>query len=214
MRVVLIRHGKTQGNLERRYVGSTDEPLCVEGRQEALQIGQASNIGRVYVTSMLRTQQTASLLFPRAEQVIVPGLEEMDFGAFEGRSADEMFDDVSYRRWVDGACKGLCPGGECQAGFCHRVCAAFEETINGMRDDSDAVFVVHGGTIMAIMEKYAQTNMREQSYHNWHVGNCGGFVCETSIDEGYLKFQKVAPFEMVSLVRWKNEDSQQPIAKS
>ncbi len=201
MRVVLIRHGKTQGNLERRYVGSTDEPLCAEGKQEVLQIGQAPNVGRVYVTSLIRTQQTASLLFPQAEQVIVPGLEEMDFGAFEGRSADEMSDDASYRRWVDGACKGLCPEGECQAGFCHRVCIAFEEAMSGMRDDSDAVFVVHGGTIMAIMDKYATTNRREQSYHDWHVDNCGGFVCETSIDEGCLKLQKVGPFEMASFAR-------------
>ena len=30
----LIRHGRTAGNLERRYIGSTDEPLCPEGRQE------------------------------------------------------------------------------------------------------------------------------------------------------------------------------------
>ena len=31
VRVILIRHGKTRGNLEGRYVGRTDEPLCPEG---------------------------------------------------------------------------------------------------------------------------------------------------------------------------------------
>ena len=36
MRVVLIRHSKTAGNLKGRYIGTTDEPLCEEGR-EALQ---------------------------------------------------------------------------------------------------------------------------------------------------------------------------------
>ena len=32
MRWILIRHGQTQGNRERRYIGCrTDEPLCPEG---------------------------------------------------------------------------------------------------------------------------------------------------------------------------------------
>ena len=31
MDVYLIRHGKTKGNLEGRYIGTTDEPLCEEG---------------------------------------------------------------------------------------------------------------------------------------------------------------------------------------
>ena len=33
MTVYLIRHGQTQGNLERRYIGSTDQPLCPAGRE-------------------------------------------------------------------------------------------------------------------------------------------------------------------------------------
>ena len=36
MRVVLIRHSKTAGNLKGRYIGTTNEPLCEEER-EALQ---------------------------------------------------------------------------------------------------------------------------------------------------------------------------------
>ena len=33
MTVYLIRHGQTQGNLERRYIGSSDQPLCPRGRE-------------------------------------------------------------------------------------------------------------------------------------------------------------------------------------
>ena len=31
MKIVLIRHGATKGNLEKRYIGRTDEDLCGEG---------------------------------------------------------------------------------------------------------------------------------------------------------------------------------------
>ena len=33
MTVFLLRHGQTRGNLERRYTGSTDEPLCPQGKR-------------------------------------------------------------------------------------------------------------------------------------------------------------------------------------
>ena len=36
MKLIFIRHGKTAGNLERRYIGRTDEPLCDEGIAEIL----------------------------------------------------------------------------------------------------------------------------------------------------------------------------------
>ena len=32
LKILLLRHGQTQGNLERRYIGSTDQPLCIKGR--------------------------------------------------------------------------------------------------------------------------------------------------------------------------------------
>ena len=38
MEIILIRHGKTKGNLEKRYIGVTDEPLTDEGAHELRQI--------------------------------------------------------------------------------------------------------------------------------------------------------------------------------
>ena len=46
MTVFLIRHGQTRGNLERRYIGSTDQRLCARGR-EALEA--VREIGRAHV---------------------------------------------------------------------------------------------------------------------------------------------------------------------
>ncbi|MBQ3692032.1 MAG: histidine phosphatase family protein, partial [Clostridia bacterium] len=34
MKIIFIRHGKTQGNLEKRYIGKTDEHLCTVGIDE------------------------------------------------------------------------------------------------------------------------------------------------------------------------------------
>ncbi|MDO5137528.1 MAG: phosphoglycerate mutase family protein, partial [Oscillospiraceae bacterium] len=54
MRALLIRHGKTQGNSERRYIGITDEPLSEEGRAEVERVRPDSSLKLVYVSPLLR----------------------------------------------------------------------------------------------------------------------------------------------------------------
>lgn len=181
MTVYLIRHGKTQGNALHRYIGRTDEPLCPQGIAE---VGTANpHVTVVYVSALLRTRQTARLLFPNARQEVIPALQEMDFGLFENRSADEMAEDRSYRAWVDGGCLGKCPGGESMAEFSQRVCDGFTQIL--AQQPQDAVFVVHGGTIMSILERFGRP---QRSYFDYHVKNCRGFRCILAPGEGSLPF--------------------------
>ncbi len=176
MRVLLLRHGKTPGNAVRRYIGRTDEPLSEAGAAEARALGGVEGVERVYVTPLRRTGETAALLFPRARQIVVPGLREMDFGDFEGRSPDEMESDAAYRAWVDAQCLPPCPHGEDKDGFSRRVCAAFEETILTHRGEY-AVFVVHGGTVMAVLSRYARP---PRGFYENYVENCRGFCAALS----------------------------------
>ena len=112
MEIILLRHGRTAGNLEKRYIGGrTDEPLCEEGVAAAKASGTFRDVKTVYISPMLRARQTAEIIFPDAELKVLDDLREMDFGVFEGRSPDEMENDPVYRRWVDNMCLGLCPGG-------------------------------------------------------------------------------------------------------
>ena len=68
MEIWLVRHGKTRGNLERRYIGSTDEPLAPEGREELSSLWKERNKENapqlVFTSALRRTGETASLLFP------------------------------------------------------------------------------------------------------------------------------------------------------
>ena len=54
-RVYLIRHGLTEGNRLRRYIGRTDEPLCAAGRA-ALSTAPLKGIETVYVSPLLRAR--------------------------------------------------------------------------------------------------------------------------------------------------------------
>jgi len=175
MEIILLRHGRTAGNTEKRYIGGrTDEPLCEEGIEAARSAGVFHDVKKVYISPMLRVRQTAELLFPEAELTVLDDLREMDFGVFEGRSPDEMEDDPVYRRWVDNMCLGLCPGGEDLDDFKDRVNGAFlsalaEELTSGA---DRLVILAHGGTIMSILNRYAFPDM---GYYAWYAENCRGW---------------------------------------
>lgn len=111
MKVLLLRHGETPGNRRRAYIGSTDEPLSPQGREQAQAVA-VPPVERVYGSPMLLRRQTAEILFPGAEYHPVPDLRECDFGAFEGKSYEELKDDPAYRSWIDSGGEGEIPEGE------------------------------------------------------------------------------------------------------
>jgi len=169
MLIYLLRHGETAWNAQRRYQGLSDIPLSKRGR--AL-LGQADfSPERVWVSPLRRTAETAAVLFPFAEQTVIPDFRELDFGTFEGRSADEMASDLAYRTWVEGGCSGRCPGGEDWEEFSSRTCAAFSDLLASAPDP--LVIVAHGGTQMAVLERYGQP---ARPRWEWLSINGGGFL--------------------------------------
>ncbi len=179
--LIFIRHGATAGNLERRYIGRSDEALCELGIQqiEALR-EQAFRPEFLFVSPMLRTRQSAALLFPQKPITIVEAFRETDFGIFEGKTAAELSDSAEYQAWLDSFCLDPIPEGEGVADFKKRCCAAFQEIIAALPEDSCSVFLVHGGVIMAILEAYAKPR---RSFYDYHIGNGQFVLCTLNEDE-------------------------------
>ena len=172
MTVCLIRHGQTQGNLERRYIGSTDQPLCPQGR-EALTGRQVPSAEKVYVSPLRRCRETAAMLYPDTPQEIVEDLRECDFGAFENHTYEELKDDPSYRTWLDTAGVSAPPGGEGKADMSRRTEAAFRAVAARHGPEDRIALVVHGGTIMALLEALEES----RQFYRWQAPNGGGFRC-------------------------------------
>ena len=158
----LIRHGKTYGNTLGRYIGITDEELCLEGREELAALresGQYRSIrpDLVYVSPLRRCRQTAELLFPGVPQEICRDFRECDFGEFENKNYKELSGNPAYQAWVDSGGTLPFPGGESREAFQERCRAEFARVLRARRKQagSNTVFVVHGGTIMSILSAYA-----------------------------------------------------------
>lgn len=177
MKVYLLRHGETAYNAQGRYLGRTDLPLTPEGRRALGRADVAPEV--VWVSPLRRAAETAGILFPGARQAVAPDFREMDFGVFEGRSWREMEDFPPYREWVDGGCRGQVPQGESMAQFCGRTCAAFAALMDRAVQAGEArlVIVAHGGTQMAVLERYARP---QREYFSWRGPLGGGFVLDGS----------------------------------
>lgn len=177
LKLLLIRHGETAGNKLKRYIGKrTDESLCREGMDELEKLVYPS-VQAVYTSPMLRCTQTAGILFPGKKLNIIDELAECDFGEFENKNYMELSGNELYQAWVDSGGLLPFPGGESREEFKHRNVIGFQRAVNGcIRDGlSMAALVVHGGTIMNVMEEYAD---EERSFYDWHVKNGKGYEVE------------------------------------
>lgn len=170
MKWVLIRHGRTQGNAEHRYIGCrTDESLCAEG-MTALQKKNYPPAAKVFVSPMKRCMETAALIYPGVPMERVVDFRECDFGSFENRNYAELNGNADYQAWIDSNGELPFPGGESRARFAARCVAAFEKI---RMQTQDCAIIAHDGTLMAIMEKFA---VPAGSYYDFQVKNGCGFI--------------------------------------
>lgn len=176
MKIYLIRHGETMGNTQGRYIGTTDEPL-LDTEKEKLEKKSYPQPQTVFVSPLLRCRQTAAAIFPKKAVRILEDLRECDFGTFENKNWQELTNDPDYQAWIDSNGTLPFPEGEDSQSFRARCCRGFERAVaECFRENIEsAAFVVHGGTIMSIMERYA---VPQRDFYDWHVKNAEGYLLE------------------------------------
>ena len=174
MKILFFRHGLTAGNLEKRYIGRTDEPLCAEGMAQ-LKTMKLPQCETVVCSPMKRCIQTAEILFPNRKYIIENELRECDFGDFEGKNYIELSNDTYYQKWIDSGGSLPFPNGEAPLDFRRRCAEAFEDMVKNCADSASIAFVVHGGTIMSILEKFA---VPHGDYFDFQCENGHGYLCD------------------------------------
>lgn len=155
-KLLLIRHGATPGNEEKRYIGRSDEALSELGREQILakqdivkdlllqdedmcveagsvEILQQGQDCFVVASPMKRCVETAELLgFDSDKLQLIDGFREIDFGDFEGKNYLELSKDPRYQAWIDSGGSDAFPQGEGQADFIQRVTEAFRQVVEGL----------------------------------------------------------------------------------
>lgn len=152
--LILVRHGVTAWNKDRRFQGQIDIPLDDEGRDQAMRTGRrlaGERVDAVYSSDLSRARETADAI-ARAigvERRSEHGLRERHYGAFEGRTHDEIRRDrpQAYARWHAREPGFALPGGgESLSQFHGRVLATLR-TLASRHPGERVVAVTHGGVL-------------------------------------------------------------------
>lgn len=140
LQLVLLRHGHTQWNRERRYLGSTDLPLLPEAREEMAGLREqpelCGDFWRVYCSDLRRCRDTLACIAPglEASAIYDSRLREMSFGEWEGCTYEQLQDDPDYRSWIDDPAGITPPDGESWQAFEARLDAFLQE----LRQEAEA----------------------------------------------------------------------------
>jgi len=142
----LLRHGPTEASVQGAPLGRLDLPVTEEGRarwplvkEELLALG----IRRVLTSDLGRARDHAlDLGLPC---LVLPGLSEQAFGAWEGLPWDQVPDAQAF---FDDPVRGVPPGGESFLACSGRALLALQGALDG---EEPALVLAHGGPLRAIL---------------------------------------------------------------
>jgi probable phosphoglycerate mutase len=164
IRMLLVRHGETDWNREKRFQGQIDVPLNEQGKvqaQQASEFLQSVTIDRAVTSPMLRPKQTAEAILqyhPGLTLELEPELQEISHGLWEGKLEEEI--EQGYpgllKQWQDYPATVQMPEGENLQQVWHRATAAWDAIVAstpvGTGDRPTTVLVVaHDAVNKAIL---------------------------------------------------------------
>ena len=152
-RLILIRHGESTWNRERRIQGQLDPPLSEQGHEQARRVAgrlARRRVEALYTSDLLRASQTAAPIATAlgVEARPMKELREIFLGDWEGLHTDELAQRFpeAWDAWTREPSWDVVPRGEGASAFEARVASALEHLFES-HSQGDAIVVTHGGVI-------------------------------------------------------------------
>src|SRR3989344_2576294 len=161
-KVVLIRHGQSQWNLETRFTGWRDVPLSKKGEEEARRAGQALKgipFQRAFTSKLKRAQETLRIILEEIGQTGIPivddqALNERHYGDLQGLNKAETAEKFGaeqvhiWRRSYDVAP----PNGESLKDTAARTLPYFQSQILPLvKAGHNVLIAAHGNSLRSIV---------------------------------------------------------------
>jgi broad specificity phosphatase PhoE len=188
-RLFIVRHGTTTLNVENRYRGRRDIPLDAQGYQDAVDAARrlsGANLSAVYTGPLRRTIATAQIIADEArvpDLRILHGLNNVDYGAWEGMTAEEAekFDPEAFALYRNCPARAVCPLGERLSDAQQRMTDALQ--LIGSRHAGEVVAAVSH----AVMVRLALVALRYVGGESWRLPVGRGSVTEFRIQDGQVR---------------------------
>ncbi|MFC6796707.1 MULTISPECIES: histidine phosphatase family protein [unclassified Haladaptatus] len=189
MRVLLVRHGETHWNRERRMQGWAPSRLTENGEQQARVTGETLaaeyDIAHIYASDLTRTRETTVHIREsvEADATFDSAWRERDLGVYQGLTHDEIterFPEFSLTRAGLEAAAKVPEGGESLVQVRDRVLSGWEDLTENHREGDTVLVVSHGGP-MYLLLGHLQGHDIVESYTRLRLKNCS--VSEIAVEE-------------------------------
>lgn len=154
-RIILVRHGETEGQSSIRYYGATDVPLSDLGREQVRRAREKiadEAFEVVWASSLSRAAESARILAPDRPIRIEADFREVDFGRWEGLTREEIaaLDPELFALWQRDLARFDYPGGERREDFRARIARG----LGRLRESGagSALVVAHKGVVRTLHE--------------------------------------------------------------
>jgi broad specificity phosphatase PhoE len=186
--VFLVRHGTTTLNVQNRYRGRRDVPLDAQGYQDAVDAArELSSVGlsAVYAGPLRRTIMTAQIIADEArvpDLRILHGLNNVDYGAWEGLTAEEasMYSPEAFELYRTAPERAVCPAGERLTDAQNRMLEAVE--LIGSRHAGEKVAAVTHAVMIRLLVARLTAVRGEQ----WRIPVGRGSVTSIAVKDGQI----------------------------
>ncbi|WP_261128903.1 histidine phosphatase family protein [Bacillus sp. Marseille-Q3570] len=170
--IALFRHGITEENKRKAYLGWSDSPLSKEESASIRPIKQFYDLH--FSSDLARCIHTSRLLFPNKNAICLSEIREMNFGKWEKKTYGQLENRRDYRRWLMDPFSNSPPDGELFSTFQCRVQSGWNKIVNRMFDAgcSRSAVVTHGGVIRLLLSEFAPV---QKSFWQWAVPHEIGF---------------------------------------
>ena len=155
MKILLIRHGETTGDLENRYGGFYDDHLTERGHEQLKETADKlsdTKVDIIFSSTLIRAKESAEIINAVLNTGIEfkDGLRERNYGILGGLTKTGALEKYPEAVELHTDPANTDPNGESQALFIERVLSAFE-SITQQNYDTVAI-VSHGGPIKVILK--------------------------------------------------------------
>ncbi|MGI6037704.1 MAG: alpha-ribazole phosphatase [Limnochordia bacterium] len=156
LKLILLRHGETDYNLQGRYQGQSDVPLSERGRKQGELVGRrlaGQSFDFIVSSDLSRAQETAQIVngYLGLPMFVDSRWREIAFGQWEGHTAQEIAQGwpQELQTWREDPSRACPPGGEALLDVQARLMEALED-LAAQRPGQNGIIVLHGGAIRII----------------------------------------------------------------
>ncbi|WP_303867495.1 histidine phosphatase family protein [Acetobacterium wieringae] len=200
MKLVLVRHVETFGNVEHRLNGHTESDYTPRGEamkeilvEELIALDKKLSFDKIFASPTTRAYKIAQAVgaVTGKEIQVDHRLREFNFGIFEGKTRDECIEifQSEWDQWMSNYINYKVPQGQSQREY-HDLCAEF---LTELTEGETVLMVAHGGTIHGML-----TNMLNLPLDcKWHFDIKLGSITMIDYNHGFgmLSHMTTPPYD-------------------